>query len=168
MTSAQGAEDLAVEAHRRGDGVEIMARALVAADAKLVWQVLTDYESLPRFVPGISKSQVRSREGPRLTLDQAGEARFLFFSFPIQVTLEVTEGASSWIASRAIGGNVRRMEGRYDLAPDARGGVLLRYRGVVEPDFSLPPLVGAAALRGNAEEQFTAMVGEIERRAAAK
>jgi ribosome-associated toxin RatA of RatAB toxin-antitoxin module len=168
IAPARAAEDLAVEAHRRGDGVEITARAVVVADPRMVWQVLTDYEGLPRFVPGISRSRVHSREGQRLTLEQAGEARFLFFSFPIQVTLEVTEAAPESIASRAIGGNVRRMTGRYDIAPDAGGGVLLRYQGVVEPDFRLPPLIGAAALRANAEEQFTAMVAEIERRAAAK
>ena len=165
---AWAAEDVAVEAHRFGEGVEITARAFVAADPRLVWQVLTDYEALPRFVPGISRSEVRSRDGRRLMLEQAGEARFLVFSFPIQVTLEVTETAPGSISSRSVGGNVRRMAGRYDLAPDPRGGVLLRYQGVIEPDFDLPPLIGAAALRANAEEQFTAMVAEIERRAAAK
>jgi ribosome-associated toxin RatA of RatAB toxin-antitoxin module len=162
---ALAAEDLAVEAERRGEGVEVRARAFIAAPVELVWQVLTDYERLPAFVPGLSRSIVRARQGTRLRLEQSGEARFLVFSFPMDVQLEVTESAPHWVVSRAVGGNLRRMNGRYDLAADAaRGGVLLSYTGLIEPDFDLPPLVGVAALRHMAEEQFRAMVAEIERR----
>jgi hypothetical protein len=63
------------------------------------------------------------------------------------------------------------MTGRYELHPAAsaqRNGILLRYEGEIEPDFYLPPIIGVAALRGMVEEQFAAMVAEIERRAAAK
>ncbi len=166
---ALAAEELSVEAERRGEGVEVRARAFLAAPQALVWSVLTDYEHLPAFVPGIAKSVVRERQGSRLRLEQTGEARFLIFSFPIDVQLEVTESAPDWVVSRAVAGNLRRMNGRYDLKPEpARGGVLLSYAGVIEPNFDLPPLVGTAALRHMAEEQFRAMVAEIERRALAR
>ena len=166
---AFAAEDLVVEAKRHGEGVEVRARAFVAAPAALVWRVLTDYERLPRFVPGMARSVVSERRDNRLRLEQAGEARFLVFSFPIEVQLEVVESAPRWITSRAVGGNLRRMSGRYDLQPDAaRGGVVLAYAGLIEPAFDLPPLVGTAALRHMVEEQFAAMVAEIERLAAAR
>jgi carbon monoxide dehydrogenase subunit G len=161
------ADDLVVEAERRGEAVEVRARATIAAPVPLVWRVLTDYEDLPRFIPGIAKSIVRQRDGNRLLVEHTGEARFLFFSFPIEVTLEVTESPVEWVTSRAVGGNVRRMNARYDLSADgASGTVVLRYYGLIEPDFALPPLIGVAAMRRTVEEQFTAMVGEIERRAA--
>jgi ribosome-associated toxin RatA of RatAB toxin-antitoxin module len=161
-----GAEEVAVEAVRQGEAVEIHARALIAAPIGLVWQVITDYERLPGFIPGLSKSVVRDRRGTRLYLEQSGEARFFFFSFPIDVTLEVIESPPQWVTSRAVAGNVRRMTGRYELSDEAPQRVLLRYTGVIEPDFRLPPLVGVAALRSTVEEQFSAMVREIERRAA--
>jgi len=165
--AACAADDLAVDAERRGERIEVHARATIAAGAALVWEVLTDYERLPRFIPGIAKSVVLLREGNRLILQQSGEARFLWFSAPIDVRLEVIESPPEWIASRAVAGNVRRMTGRYDIAPGAaRDTVLLRYSGEMEPDFELPPIIGVVALRHRAEEQFTAMVAEIERRAA--
>jgi ribosome-associated toxin RatA of RatAB toxin-antitoxin module len=164
---ALAAEELAVEAERRNDGVEVRARAFIAAPVDLVWRVLTDYERLPAFVPGISRSVVLARQGSSLRLEQSGEARFLVFSFPMQVELDVLESPPHWVVSRAVGGNVRQMSGRYDLKADpGRGGVMLIYTGLIEPDFDLPPLVGTAALRHMAEEQFRAMVAEIERRAA--
>lgn len=168
------ADDVSIEADRRGDSIEIRARALVAAPPALVWQVLTDYERLPGFIPGLARSVIRERQGNRLVLEQAGEARFLVFSFPIEVRYEVIESPPSGISSRAIGGNLRRMNGRYELQPapaspgteGGRGAVLLRYEGEMEPAFELPPVIGLVAVRSMVEQQFTAMVAEIERRAA--
>jgi hypothetical protein len=165
--AAGAADDLAVAVERKGDLFSVRARATLAAPVALVWQVLTDYETLPRFIPGISTSVVLARSADRVLLEQRGEARFLIFSFPIEVRYEVRESAPHWVESRAIAGNLRRMSGRYDLNAGAgRPGVRLDYTGEMEPDFELPPLVGAFALRSMVEEQFTAMVDEIERRAA--
>jgi len=167
VAPGRAAEDLSVEAERRGERVAVQARAQISAPVAVVWEVLTDYEHLPRFIPGIAKSVVLSRDGSRLLVEQSGEARFLVFSFPLEVRLEVTERPPQSISSRALAGNVRHMSGRYEIQPDAeRGTVLLRYVGEIEPDFELPPLIGVAALRSTVTEQFTAMVAEIERRAA--
>jgi len=159
--------DFSVEAARRGEAVEVRAHALLDAPAQLVWQVISDYERLPQFVPNLRRSAVIARNGNRVLLEQSGEARFAFFSVPIEVRLEVVEQPLDWIASRAVAGNLRRLSGRYELHPDAaRGGVLLRYAGAIEPGFELPPIVGIAALRSSVEQQFGAMVQEILRRAA--
>jgi hypothetical protein len=163
--AASGAEDFAIEVERDGERFSVQARAMLAAPAALAWQVLTDYDNLPRFIPGLSASAVLLREANRATLRQKGEARFLVFSYPIEVRLEVLESPHAWVTSRAVGGNMKRMSGRYDLQP-AGTGVLLRYTGELEPDFALPPLVGTLAVRGMVEEQFAAMAAEIERRAA--
>jgi hypothetical protein len=165
--AAGAADDLAVAVERKGDVFSVRARATLAAPAAVAWQVLTDYETLPRFIPGISTSVVLARSADRVVLEQRGEARFLVFSFPIEVRYEVRESPPHWVASRAIAGNLRHMSGRYDLNADTgRPGVRLDYSGEMEPDFELPPLVGAFALRNMVEAQFTAMVDEIERRAA--
>jgi ribosome-associated toxin RatA of RatAB toxin-antitoxin module len=162
------AEELVIEAERRGESIEVRAHALIAAPPALVWQVLTDYERLPGFIPGIAKSVVRERQGSQLVLEQTGEARFLVFSFPIDVRYEVIESPPDWVSSRAVAGNLRRMNGRYDLQPSpVQGSMVLRYRGEIEPNFELPPIVGVVALRHMVEQQFSAMVAEIERRAAA-
>jgi carbon monoxide dehydrogenase subunit G len=165
--AGSAAEDLAVEAERRGEAIEVRARARLAASPSTAWQVLSDYESLPRFIPGIARSVVRERQGQRLVLEQSGEARYFFFSVPIEVRLEVNESPPQWIAARALGGNVRQMTSRYELVASGPASVWLRYSALIEPGFPLVPIVGMAALRAHAEEQFAAMAAEIERRAAA-
>jgi carbon monoxide dehydrogenase subunit G len=164
LVVAHAAEDLAVSVARQGERFSVRASASIAVPAATVWEVLTDYESLPRFIPGLSSSTVQLRAGQRVVVEQKGEARFLFFSFPIEVRLEVLESPAAWISSRSVGGNLRRMTGRYDVETSVRGSVL-RYSGELEPGFDLPPVIGALAVRIMAEQQFAALVAEIERRA---
>lgn len=167
--AAHGQAEFSVEARRNGDAVEVQAQALLDASVALVWEVISDYERLPQFVPGIKRSVVVARSGNRLTLEQSGEARFAFLAFPIEVRLDVVEWPLEWIVSRAVSGNVKRMSGRYEIHPEpAGGGVRLRYYGVIEPAFELPPILGIVALRWSIEQQFEAMVHEILRRVAAR
>ena len=161
---AGAADDLSIDVDRNVRTFAVRAEATVVARVSTVWEVLTDYDNLPRFIPGLSVSAVQRRAGNRVLLEQKGEARFLVFSYPIEVRLEVLESPSDSITSRGVGGNLKRMSGRYDLA-SARGGVLLRYTGEFEPDFGLPPIIGTLAVRTMVEEQFAAIVAEIERRA---
>jgi carbon monoxide dehydrogenase subunit G len=162
--AAWGADDLAVDVDRNGSSFAIRAAATVAAPVSLVWDVLTDYNNLSRFIPGMSRSMVQLRVANRVLVEQKGAARFLLFSYPIEVLLEVQEAPRDWIASRAVGGNLKRMNGRYDLHPQG-ANLRLSYSGVMEPEFELPPVIGTLAVRGMVEEQFAAMVAEIERRA---
>ena len=126
--AASAAEELAVSVERKGAWFAVRAHAMVAAPVALVWQVLTDYENIPQFIPGIARSVLLMRAQDRVLLEQQGEARFFLFSFPIVVRYEVQEAAPHWLASRAVSGNLRRMSGRYDLNPNAaRAGVPIDY-----------------------------------------
>ena len=129
--------------------------------------MLTDYEKLPDFVPGLKKSRVASRNGTTVVVEQSGEARFLMFSFPIDVVLEAVEKPQSSIRVRSLSGTLRYLEGGYDVEaePDS-GKFILRWVGTIAPDVSLPPLLGEVVMRMSIEDQFTGMVREIDRREA--
>ena len=163
--NAQAAEDLTVEASRKGAVIEVRARATVEAPLSLVWTTLTDYERLPEFIPGLKKSRVVSRIGSTAIVEQSGEARFLIFTFPIDVTLESNEQPPSSIRVRALSGTLRHLDGSYLVEPDPNGPkVVLRWVGTLAPEISLPPLIGEVLMRMSIEDQFTGMVREIERR----
>jgi len=161
------ADDLAVEAVRKGEFVEVEARATVEASLAVVWSTLTDYERLPEFIPGLRKSKVISRRGGTVVVEQSGEARFLMFTFPIDVTLESVERPPSSIQVRALSGSLRHFEGGYHVEPQhGVGKIVLRWVGSIIPEVSLPPLIGEVVMRMRIEDQFTGMVREIERREA--
>jgi len=164
---ARSAEDLSVETIRRGDALEIACRAELEAPVALVWDTLTDYDRLAEFIPGMRRSRVLERRGPAVIVEQSGEARFLFFSIPIEVTVSTLEQPPRSIEASMLKGNLKRLQGAYRIEPRSGGRVLLAWNGTIEA-LSLPPLLGEMLLRASIEDQFRGMVREIERREAAR
>lgn len=164
--AANAAEEVVVEAQRRADAVEVRCRATVNAPLDLVWRTLTDYDRLATFIPGMRSSRILERHGATTIVEQSGEARFLFLSYPIEVTVASTERAPREIHVQLLKGNLRTLEGSYRVEQLADGRVALAWHGLIAPDAYLPPLVGEMLMRANIGDQFLGMVREIERREA--
>jgi hypothetical protein len=162
LTATGRAAEISVDVTRTGEVLHVTAAAEVEGTVDRAWQVLTDYGRLAEIVPDLQSSRVISREGNRVVVEQKGEARLLFFSFPLDIRLAITEYPTEWIVSRAIAGNFQEMQGTYRL--EAREGrVSLRYSGRMVPGFDVPPLIGTLVLRRNVERTFRALVEAIER-----
>ena len=159
---AAPAADIVVRASRSGDVLQVEASAELEGSLENAWQVLTDYGRFAEFVPALQMSRVISRDRDSVVVEQKGEARLLFFSYPIDVRLAITETPREQIVSQAIAGNFREMRSTYAL--EARQGrLVIHYSGRLEPDFHVPPLIGTYLLRANVESMFRALVDEIER-----
>ena len=154
-----------MSASREGDAVLLEATANFKADARRAWDVLTGYDQYAEFVPDLDSSRVLTRSGNTAIVEQRGSVGFFLFHFPLQVRLAVTETPFERVSSCATSGNVKEMTGTYELIPE---GNMLRlvYSGRIVPAFQLPPLIGVVAVRRAVEQQFTALVKEIQRREA--
>jgi len=153
-----------VESNGQGEAITIQASADVQADPRTVWDVITDYDHLARFIPFMRSSRVVQRDADRLIVEQAGELGIVFFKQSVAVRLAVVETAPTRVAARAIGGNIKEMEGLYTVEQLPSGYTRLSYSGRVLPDFAVPPVIGRIALRSVMERQFDAMVSEIASR----
>ncbi len=160
---AQAFDGVSVEARRRDQALEVVCSAMLDAPAELIWQTLTDYGRLAEFIPGMRSSRVVARSGAVTVVEQSGEARFLFVTYPIEVTLTSTERPPHAIEATLLRGNLKRLDGLYRIEAQSGGRMLLTWTGVVEA-LSMPPLIGELLMRSNIEEQFRGMVREIERR----
>lgn len=166
--AASAADQVVVQAWRLGDAVQVRAQASVTAPQALIWRTLTDYDRLAGFVPGISQSRVLERRGSTSTVAQTGTARLWFFSYRIEVVVESTEQPPDAIGIRLLRGNLKQLDGRYQLDRVAgkEGEFLLTWSGVIEPALPVPLLIALPLMRANIAEQFGGMVREIERREA--
>ena len=132
----------------------------------LVWAVLTDYERYPRFISSMRESTIIARRPDGLIVAQKGSFSFLFFTQEIDVRLLVSEFPPNVIESRAIEGDFRVMQGRYEILQ--RGsGIRLSYTGRLQPNFPLPPIIGTGIVRYTLLRNLREMVDEIIRRDAA-
>jgi len=160
-------DSVTISAERHGSAVAIDARAAIRAPLPLIWETLIDYDELARFIPGMKSSRVIERKGSAAIVRQAGEAGFLLFTFPMNVVVESLERPPYVIEIHMLSGNLRQLDGRYQIEPvkSSPDMFVLRWFGLIEPDTLLPPLVSVPVLRANIGSQFHGMVREIERRA---
>ncbi len=157
---------ISVHVDRQSEAVAVDTRALLPVPARIVWEVLTDYNRIAAFVPGLRESRLLSGAGEPLLLEQKGEISFAGFSFDIEVLARVEELPFHSIRFESVAGNMREMRGEWNVE-DLEAGSGLRYRLRVVPGFWVPPVVGPAVIRRNFIDQFDALAREMMRRAAA-
>jgi ribosome-associated toxin RatA of RatAB toxin-antitoxin module len=156
------AAEVSVDITRAGDVFHVQAKAEFEGGINRTWQVLTDYARYADYIPEVTESRVISRQGREVQVEQKGEARLLFVTFPIDVRLAITEYPRERIVSRAVAGNFREMRNAYSIE-EGQGRILLRYVGRLVPDFYVPPIIGTLLLKRNIEAMFVALVDEMER-----
>jgi hypothetical protein len=156
------AAEVTVNATRSGETLQVEASAEFEGSLSRAWQVLTAYGRFTAFVPDLHVSRVISRDRNQVLVEQKGAARLLFWSYPMDVRLAITEYPNERVESRSVAGNFREMENIYRLEMRS-GHVYLQYSGRMVPDFYVPPLIGTFALQRNVESTFRALVDEMER-----
>jgi carbon monoxide dehydrogenase subunit G len=153
-----------IETGGEGALITVTASVDLQVDARTVWETITDYDHLAEHIPDMRRSRVLQRDGDRLLVEQTGEIRFLLFHQAIEVRMEVVESPQRRVVARAVGGNVKEMEGRYAVEPLPAGAVRLSYSGRLVPAFAVPPVLGTLVLRNVLAYQFRALAQEIVRR----
>jgi ribosome-associated toxin RatA of RatAB toxin-antitoxin module len=161
--AAEPLSDSTVTAWRAGGALHVEASFHIEVPVSLAWRVMTDYDHMAAFVPGLKESRILTLDRNRLLVAQRGTASFAGFSHDWEVEREVTLEPESSIASRAVRGNVKRMEMETRFAPEGTG-VRIHYRALTVPDFWVPPLVGPSLMKAQVSDQFTALATEMLRR----
>jgi len=148
----------------------VNASVAAQAPAPACYAVLTDYERLPEFVPGIRSSRVVSQPGEMLKVEQIGVGGPAFLGITVRTVLGLTltpplPGVEGRIDFGSYGGNLRQMYGAW-VVRDEGDGCRIDYRATIEPDFPVPALIGPFFMRRQVEGQLDAIVREIARRQA--
>jgi hypothetical protein len=163
--AASAAEGLVVVAEAQGSAVSVDIRATVTAPHAVVWSTLTDYGHLSEFIPGMQSSKITERRGQTAIVEQRGEAGFLIFSYGIDVVVASTEHHPDSIEIRVLKGNLKRLDGRYQVERGEKEGTwTVRWVGLIEPSLSLPQFLNVRLIRGSLVDQFRGLIDEIERR----
>lgn len=160
------AAEVTVEVVRQEKAFQIEAKLLVAVGQRVAWQVLTDYDKLASFVPGMRSSRIVSAPGEPLLLEQKGESGFLLLKVPIEVVSRVDEAPLTTIRFRSVGGNLTSQTGEWALERHDHA-TWVRYRANIAPGFPLPPIIGPAIVGREVRVMVESVAREMLRRAAA-
>lgn len=158
--------DVELSVASRAGRYEVRGAFSTAAPPATVWQVLTDYDGIPAFVPSIRQSQVERRDGDTLRVRQLAVMGAFPFRRTAWVTLAVREEPERRIEFRdVLGRDFRRYAGSWSLRTDSTLTVV-SYALDVSPRGGIPAWVGRSIASHTAGEMLEQVRDEIERRSA--
>jgi len=160
-------EALWCEVRIEGEWVWVDVSFAVPASRAEVWEVLTDFEHMARFVSNLTVSKVVGREGAVLHVMQSGKAHRGVLEFPFETLREIHLSPMRRIESHLISGSMKHQEGVTELG-DEGGETRVVFHGASVPGVWIPPVVGKPFIEAEIREQFEELEAEILRRRAAR
>ncbi|PSO50576.1 MAG: cyclase [Cyanobacteria bacterium SW_9_44_58] len=116
----------------------IISQIAIAHPRESIWQVLTDYESLPEFIPNLEKSErLEPPEQDKVRLEQVGKQRFMKMNFSARVVLDLTEIPPERIDFEMVEGDFKAFSGYWALQPNDNATALI-YSIFVWPIRTMP------------------------------
>lgn len=141
---------------------EVAASGTVKAAPLHVWKVLTDYESMPEFVPDLKRNKVMSRTGNRVVIEQSGVARFLFLSRQIDLVVQAAEEPTTAIDITLVNGDMKVYSCRWEMTALPDGGTRITYTGKMVPKFYVPGMLGSNIIRRDIERMMKAVLARLD------
>jgi ribosome-associated toxin RatA of RatAB toxin-antitoxin module len=144
----------------------LTARFAVAQPAAIVHAVLTDYERIPKFMPGVETSVVLERDAGRAVIEQQGVSHLMMFKKHVYLVLEIAEGPDVLRFHDRAGRSFARYEGKWELC-EGTGVTWISYELTAQPAFDVPEFVLKRLFKRDAVEMIDGLRREIRRVAAA-
>jgi carbon monoxide dehydrogenase subunit G len=142
----------------------VTARFSVAEMPADVFAVLTDYEQIPRFMPGVRTSVVHSRENGRAVVEQEAISKMMMFSKKVHLILDVKEDPGMLTFRDRCGKSFASYEGMWRVTRD--GSVTnVSYALAAQPTFEVPEFLLKRLLRRESGEMIEQLQREVTRRA---
>ena len=130
-----------------------------------IWAVLTDYDSLSRFIPNLQSSRLLWRRANVVGLEQEGAQTFMGMRFKARVQLELTEHLEQQRLSFVMAkGDFRRFEGAWQIGVEG-GSTTLLYELTVQGCVGMPIALIEQRLREDLAANLRAVQQEAKRRA---
>ena len=144
----------------------LAVRLRLDLDPQWIWAVLTDYDSLSRFIPNLQSSRLLWRRANVVGLEQEGAQTFMGMRFKARVQLELTEHLEERRLSFVMAkGDFRRFEGTWQIGAEA-GATTLLYELTVQGCVGMPIGLIEQRLREDLAAKLRAVQREAQRRAA--
>lgn len=84
---------------------------LIDADQETLWEVITDYENFPSFLPTVIEARVVEDEGDRKLVEQVDEREVLFTTVTSRIQTENVETPPHQVSFQMTEGDLTRFQG---------------------------------------------------------
>jgi ribosome-associated toxin RatA of RatAB toxin-antitoxin module len=139
----------------------VSATFSVAQSASVIFDVLTGYEQIPRYMPDVRSSRVVERSDGRAVVEQEAVARVMMFSKRIHLVLDILEAQQTIRFRDRCGKSFERYEGAWTLAVKSPERVEVRYELTAKPSFDVPAFLLKRLLQRDAREMIRRLQNEM-------
>ena len=161
--AATADEDIVVHAKKEGAEVVVEVDCRVRAPVLTVWDVLTDYDNMSRFISNLQYSGIQGRVDNVLKVRQSGKASRGPLTIAFDNVREVELRPFTEVRSRLISGDLKASAFTTRLV-EADGLVHIVNSGRYTPKMWVPPVIGPALIEAETRKQFGEIRTEILRR----
>ena len=154
-------DEVMVDAHDGSYSARLSMRVAVTVNQALA--VLTDFEQMPAFMPGLQSSRIIGQEGRNFHVLQRDRVEFSLLSvdYESERQIEVIDGRR--ILSRSLGNSGSQTRSEMRLTPQGNF-TRLDYQIEITPDRWLPTALARNFFQHELAEQFSALEKEMLRR----
>lgn len=158
------AENIEVLAERQAGGkiIHVQVNMTLPFSYTEVWEVMNDYEYMPKFVPDINEVHLISSGKKFKQVQIKGDTQLLFLHFPIEIVMDVDYVSRTRTNLKSVQGNLG-INGTVDIH-EVNGVTLVIYSADLTPSFWIPPAIGSYIFETQIKHQFEGKVAEMYRR----
>lgn len=151
-------------AHAKNGKLEASIEASIPLECAKAWAVFTDYENMPKFLPGLERSLVKSKANGKILLEQSGVASYGIFSKRYQSTRQLTIVEGESIDSESIDTDEVPFSSSATFARKPLNHCVLRYTTIVDIPKWTPAFAAIGFAKSTAILQMQSMLSEMNRR----
>ena len=146
----------------------VVARFDVPEPPRAALAVLSDYEQIPRFMPGVRKSVIIERTPAHLVVEQEAVTQYLMFSKTVHLVLVVTQAGDTIQFTDRAHDSFLLYEGSWRVTPRVgdTGGATIAYAVTARPAFDVPGFVLKRLLTRDSDKMIRGLRREIAARVA--
>jgi ribosome-associated toxin RatA of RatAB toxin-antitoxin module len=163
--SAQEKAEPVVSVERVDSLFNVHASVVLPLTACNAYRLLTDYGSLPNFVPGLLQIRYKRISPTRVDVWQEGEVEVLLFRVTLVSSLEMEETPERRIVFRQTEGDLESYSGVWNLMKTGEG-TSVSYDAAValKPTQMIPAFLAKSVLEKEVGKRFEALAKEASRR----
>lgn len=129
------------------------------------YRLLTDYKSLPSYIPGMLQVRDKRISPTRVDIWQEGEVEVLFFRVRLVSSLEMEETPNRRIVFTQTGGDLESYSGEWNLLNTGEG-TEVSYNATItlKPEQFIPAFLAKSVLENEVRLRFEALARESSKR----
>ncbi|HEY9769097.1 MAG TPA: SRPBCC family protein [Coleofasciculaceae cyanobacterium] len=118
----------------KGEKGAYLGQVLATGNLDTAWQVLTDYNNFPSFMPNIASSKIVVERGDRKIFEQVNVVDLLFFKEKFTVQIEAKETKPYKVDFQQFQGDLKSLSGTWQIKQINSRQILVTHRVKVEPE----------------------------------